>query len=296
MSGDNGRSSGSDYSSGSGSSDSSDSSRSSSSSSSCSSGTTSGSRGSHSNTATRPGVSSCRVWEMCCAPDSRITEQSLRRGLLAKRLTLETGWDFRKAHAGRKARLEAQHKRVMKVWLSLPCTPWSSIQNLNLNRPSAVRKKEKGREESRRMLQVCLPVLRVVTLCNGGDFYFEWPTGSQGWHAPELLEFRAAIRRQGRKVYECRVDGCSYGMRSKRTGRYLRKKWTVWTSDAVMFDKLGRRCPKDHLHDVIQGSETAASAFYPRRMAAKVAEIWATCASDAEIKRRVREAAAAARE
>jgi hypothetical protein len=216
---------------------------------------------------------------MCCAPDSRITEQSLRHGLLAERLTLETGWDFRKASAGRTAIFEAQHKNVMKVWLSLPCTPWSSIQNLNLNRPSAVRKKEKGREESHRMLHVCLPVLRVVTLCNGGDFYFEWPTGCHGWHAPELLQFQAAIKHQGRKVYKCRVDGCAYGMRSKRTGRYLRKQWTVWTSDVVMFERLGRCCPKDHLHDVIQGKETSTSAFYPSRMATKVAEVWATCAS-----------------
>ena len=214
---------------------------------------------------------------MCCAPDSRLTEQSLQHGLLAERLTLETGWDFCKTIDGRRAREEAQDKGVMKVWLSLPCTSWSSIQNLNVNRPSAVRKKEKGRDVSRRMLRVCLPVLKVVTLTNGGDFYFEWPSGCQGWHAPELLEFQAAIKRQGRKVYECRVDGCAYGMQSKHTGHYLRKRWTVWTSDLSMYSGLSRRCPKDHHHDVIQGRETSMSAFYPPRMAAKVAEIWSTC-------------------
>ena len=130
------------------------------------------------------------------------------------------------------------------------------------------------------MLRVCLPVLQVVTLTNGGDFYFEWPTGCQGWHVPELRQFRAALEKQGREVYECRVDGCAYGMRSRHTGHYLGKRWTVWTSDLAMFRGLRRRCPKNHLHDVIQGRETAASAFYPRRMGARVAAIWATTCSN----------------
>ena len=212
---------------------------------------------------------------MCCAPDSQITNESIRQGLLAERLTLETGWDFSDHAIGLAAEEKAVADGVKKVWLSLPCTPWSLIQNLNNKRPTAVKKKEKGRRLSRKMLRICLPVLRAVTLGNGGDFYFEWPTGCQGWNVQELLDFRASIIKGGKQVYECRVDGCAYGMRSRHSGHHLRKRWTIWTSDQDMFTKLGRRCKRNHIHTVIQGCETSSSAFYPRQMARKVSEVWA---------------------
>ena len=43
------------------------------------------------------------VWELCCSPDSLITQCALALGFSAERLTLETGWDFRKRKHGRRA-------------------------------------------------------------------------------------------------------------------------------------------------------------------------------------------------
>ena len=215
------------------------------------------------------------VWEMCCAPDSAITAEASARRLRAERLTLETGWDLSTEAAGAEARKLALGKKVLRVWLSLPCTPWSSIQNLNALVPSAMAKRSEGRKLSRKMLRVCLPVLLTVFEANGGHFYFEWPTLSQGWRVPELLDFQDRVRAVGGQVYRCRVDGCAYGLKSTRTGLPLRKKWTILTSDTAMHDRLGRLCPGCPLHTTIQGAETAKSAFYPRAMAKKVATIWA---------------------
>jgi hypothetical protein len=130
------------------------------------------------------------VWEVCCSPNSTITACAHALGFKAERLTLDTGWDFSKPEDGARAVREVQSRGVKKVWLSLPCTPWSSIQNLNQRTLQQRRRLKKQRRLSRQMAQVTLPVLLAV-LREGGGFYFEWPTRCQGWNnqgAPGIQE------------------------------------------------------------------------------------------------------------
>ena len=117
-------------------------------------------------------------------------------------------------------------------------------------------------------------ILQVVR--QGGDFYFEWPSKCHGWRIPELKTFLNRVNRAGRRVYKCRVDGCAYNLRNKAGTKHLLKRWTILTTDQRMVQHLGRRCPRNHTHAVIQSGETARSAFYPLEMAAKVAYVWAT--------------------
>ena len=113
-------------------------------------------------------------------------------------------------------------------------------------------------------------------VASGGDAYFEWPTTCQGWALPELAEFKRQVLASGRSIYTCRVDGCAYGLQNQARTKFLRKRWTIWTTDRAMRDGLSRVCPGSHSHEVIMGKETARSAFYPSAMAARIAKIWAT--------------------
>ena len=57
---------------------------------------------------------------------------------------------------------------------------------------------------------------------NGGNVYYEWPTGSHGWNIPELVELWKFCRRLGIAVFKTYVSGCRYGMKNDQ-GEYLDK-------------------------------------------------------------------------
>lgn len=217
------------------------------------------------------------VWELCCHEQSTLTEAALARGLAARRLTLETGYDFTTNGAVRKAKRLALKLRPRKAWLSPPCTPWCQWQNTHQRTSSQRRTLRKKRLQSRRLLRGCLRLLLIVVLKCKGDFYFEWPTGNLGWSLPALKTFQERLRARGVKVHRCRVDGCQYGMMTLDGAHFVRKRWTILTSDAAMKVGLEARCRervREHSHAMIQGRETPRSGFYPPRMASRIAEIW----------------------
>ena len=214
------------------------------------------------------------VWELCCSPSSSVTDCAEALGFQAERLTLETGWDFSKHEDGARAVKQAKSRDVKKVWLSLPCTPWSSIQNLNKRTQEQRWRLRQKKRIGIQMASITLPILLAVVR-KGGDFYFEWPSRCHGWNIEVLQKFKTQVSELGRTVWRCRVDGCAYGMRTKKGDRYLLKRWTILTSDELMFKYLCKKCPKQHPHATIQGGETARSAYYPVDMAAVVALVWA---------------------
>ena len=65
-----------------------------------------------------------------------------------------------------------------------------------------------------------------------------------------------------------------YGLRNADGTHFLKKGWTILTTDQVMKEKLERRCPDEHLHARIHGKETARSAYYPPAMASVVVAVW----------------------
>ena len=148
------------------------------------------------------------------------------------------------------------------------------MQNLNMKRIGFLQKLQKKQAESRKMLRVTLPILLAVVLDNRGHIYFEWPTRCRGWQVVELMNFLSQLKRAGVQVFKCIVHGCAYGLRSDTSGRFLEKSWTILTTDEDMYHRLARRCPKNHQHEVIQGRQTARSAFYPPAMGRQVALIW----------------------
>ena len=78
-----------------------------------------------------------------------------------KRLTLESGYDFMQKECVKKALKLAKKQPPSRVWVSIPCTAWSSIQNFNL-KPRQRRALAKRRAEIRHLLHNVLKVLKWV--------------------------------------------------------------------------------------------------------------------------------------
>ena len=93
---------------------------------------------------------------------------------------------------------------------------------------------------------------------------------------PELVAFRRHCIAKGCPVYMVRIDGCMYGLKSEqRPGTYLKKAWTILTTDPTFGSACGRCCQRrNHLHTVIMGRDTKYSGFYPRAMGKAIARHW----------------------
>ena len=192
------------------------------------------------------------------------------RHLHAKRLTVETGYDFLKEGCLSKV---FKRKRPCRVWASIPCTAWSSIQNFN-QKPKQRAALCVKRRESRRLLRRVLKVLKWV-VGPQRHVYFEWPTNSHGWRLPELAAFRTNCIARGHAVHRVRIDGCMYGLRSKKKeGLHLKKSWTILTTDPTFGSACGRCCDGGHSHITIDGIDTAHSGFYVNAMGKAIAKHW----------------------
>ena len=161
------------------------------------------------------------------------------------------------------------------MWASIPCTSYSPMQNLQKKTPRRLQKLAKDRKITRKMVRLTTSLLRAVVK-HGGHVYFEWPLRSQGW--PLLGGFTTWLKKRG-AVFEARVDGCRYNLRSLAGDALLQKSWRVLTSNECLALNLTARCIASHRsqrrHQIIQGQQqTAASAFYPQAMVSKILDIW----------------------
>ena len=71
------------------------------------------------------------IWELRCSPNSALTSACLRLKLPAPPKTIEAGYHFEKGERKNYLIQDYDNERPKKIWLSLRCTEWSNIQNLN---------------------------------------------------------------------------------------------------------------------------------------------------------------------
>ncbi|CAK0814911.1 unnamed protein product [Prorocentrum cordatum] len=211
--------------------------------------------------------------EICCHPNSMLTDECTKIGLSMERISIENGYNL-----STKAGFEAAGKKLDEVmpkraWISLPCTLWTSLTNFNYQTPEARARLEKDRLRDRRRVKYgVLLLLKIVDY--GGEVYFEWPHRCQGWKIPELNFLRMELRRRGRHVFEDRIDGCMYGLRDYNTNELVEKGWRILTTDPE-FSKVATVCDRSHGHRVINGKQhTAATAYYPQAMCKAIARLW----------------------
>ena len=160
-----------------------------------------------------------------------------------------------------KARELRSKLRPRDLWASVPCGPWSTLQNLNQKTEKQRQELQKKRAKSFRIIRNTL-ILIKDQVEDGGDAHWEWPKGCQGYKLPVVIK---VVDELG--MFEAIINGCMVGLRGQ-TGGLLAKPWKIMTTSKVMAKRMNLRCQGNHEHDPCMGSQTAAaSAYYPKAMA-----------------------------
>ena len=111
------------------------------------------------------------------------------------------------------------------MWGSLPCTPWTTWQFVNLAKLGNEFREKLGaeREISRRMVEEYIRKAEMVIEA-GNRVAFEWPRYCTGWRATRMWEYAVA-----RDLWVVDFDGCMVGMKN-RHGQPIKKMWRVVTN------------------------------------------------------------------
>ena len=147
---------------------------------------------------------------------------------------------------------------------SLPCTDWSTWQEMNVHKYGATYLHDltRRRNVSIQMIKTFVRLSeRVLTL--GGQVSFEWPSSCRGWLILELLAFITKWN-----LMSATVDGCSLGM-CDSDGYPILKRWRFVTTCVRMYQALSRFVcthPSNYKHSEIHGSLTPKTAFYPMKL------------------------------
>ena len=133
-----------------------------------------------------------------------------------------------------KARELRRKLRPRDLWASVPCGPWSTIQNLNQKTEKQRQELQKKREKSLRIIRNTITLIKDQVE-DGGDAHWEWPKECQGYKLPVVIK---AFDELG--MYEAIINGCMVGLRGPKRG-LLAKPWKIMTTSQVMAKRMNLR-------------------------------------------------------
>eukprot|EP00971_Amphidinium_carterae_P147465 2922288-Amphidinium_carterae.2 len=196
--------------------------------------------------------------EYACFDDSLLSARFEMMGGVAFRLGLPSV-DLSSAQGRRQ--FSETLKRVVKeasrvvVWFSVPCSSWSSIQQLNVHKFG----EEWLRERQERAMPLIHAATQAVreTLKEGAGVVWEWPHRLSGWNLSPVQGILQSL------PFCTRVDGCSYGFTYR--GKPCKKPWLLRSSFAL--PGLERRCTCVEAHIACEGgSHVSGSSRYTEQM------------------------------
>ena len=162
------------------------------------------------------------------------------------------------------------HERVqmgekVRLFGSIPCEPFSPLQNLNL----AVQGEpyqDYLQDQRRKSLDMVVKFdhLSEVAILSGGTSSFEWPKECRGWKESEVLSMISRF-----SMFACYPTGCGFDLTIQ--GKKPLKEWRiVTTSQRLAFELNKYQCkhPPCFRHDdIIGGGIAEQSGFYNLKMA-----------------------------
>jgi hypothetical protein len=127
--------------------------------------------------------------EFCCDSDSELGIEGHKHGANVLRCTVADG-DLSVSNGKGMQRIIAAldaHKGDVSLHGSIPCTPWSQRQYMNVSMygPDFERRLKLNKKKSLKILRNFLIIAKIVVERNG-FVSFEWPTGATGWREPAV--------------------------------------------------------------------------------------------------------------
>ena len=211
------------------------------------------------------------IWEVFCSPNSELSKQCSQNGMCAVRINLANGFDLYKDDSWNRLYGLYEVQKPKKAWFSPKCTFFCDWVDLNYKHRPEVLAKYLRRE--RRMLRNMIKFLYFLASKNV-EIYWEWPWRCKGWKERIVLEFKEYFKEIFGELWECRIDGCRFGLKDS-DGEFLKKSWRILTSSQEFYNRFRLKCcVGNHQHGWVQGSETAKSAYYPVQMCQSIARCW----------------------
>eukprot|EP00435_Cladocopium_sp_Y103_P049949 s497_g15.t1 len=220
------------------------------------------------------------VWEVCCRPDSSLTNECIRQGLRATRKSIQNGYDLEKTSTVKNLKQEMKEEKPGRCWLSLKCTEWTNIQNINQRTLAQVEALKRRRARARKMVRNAHSIIEEgLETIEDFKFYWEWPKNAySGWNMDEMRRFVQRLQHRGIRLYWTEMHGCMFDMTSP-DGELINKAWYVLTNDANFNYRCWTTCDYSHQHRpgglIGMGSAAVeATGYYPSKMVKKIVSCW----------------------
>ena len=205
------------------------------------------------------------LMEICCPPDSRLTQTFLDRGRKAIRVGLPAH-NIATSKGVQEIKNMITRWKPKLTWFSLPCGPFSPIQELfnekdDLAKAKSMERKQKAKKMIKNGLDIATHQLQ-----QGRDVAWEWPSNNRGWNLQLVRQFWSRLEQTG-DLHCGHANGCAFGLREEKSGLPIRKPWLIKTTSKVVARAVSRTCPgtavHPHHHECVGGSVARNSGFYP---------------------------------
>ena len=185
--------------------------------------------------------------EICCSPNSILSEVCLGLGGKAFRINLANGFNLSTRHGIENAKAWVRRFRPKEAWVSLPCTLWSSMQNLTPLTPERQTKLAAQRKGARRMIRLVIELVELLVQLDC-DPVWEWPLRATSWNLPETQKLLKLL------PFKSRPDGCAFGMKAADVDEFVLKSWRLQCRTEEQAQRLNLQCQRNHLHVPIEGT------------------------------------------
>ena len=118
-------------------------------------------------------------------------------------------WNFSRHECRQKAFALIRETRPYMIIGSPECTPFSTIQNLNMRTPKGKEKVEQARAEGTMHLEFCCNIY-ALQIAAGRYFIHDHPLAATSWATECMAKLRACPA-----VYTAEAHMCAHGMKSK---------------------------------------------------------------------------------
>ena len=205
------------------------------------------------------------LMEICCPPDSRLTQTFLDRGRKAIRVGLPAH-NIATSKGVQEIKNMITRWKPKLTWFSLPCGPFSPIQELfnekdDLAKAKSMERKQKAKKMIKNGLDIATHQLQ-----QGRDVAWEWPSNNRGWNLQLVRQLWSRLEQTG-DLHCGHANGCAFGLREEKSGLPIRKPWLIKTTSKVVARAVSRTCPGTAVHphhqECIGGSVARNSGFYP---------------------------------
>ena len=169
-------------------------------------------------------------------------------------------WDFDLMECRQRAKKLLRTTKPYFLVGSPECTPFSTLQNLNMITPEGKAKVMEARRRGEVHLKFCCE-LYAEQMSGGRYFLHEHPLTAASWQVECIKNLMGSPM-----VLSVKAHMCAFGMTSRdKEGEGFAKKPTRFLTNSVELAKtLDKQCPGNHRHVQLMEGRAKAAAIYPQ--------------------------------